>query len=185
MAKMRYLVFKIEDDISVEDIRHLQLITRNGEIIHVDETQVMSLENLENYKIDLSYHRQIEYQKWLTQSDYYSHHIEHSKCSYVKNVLIDLRYNSLDTTQLKSILELWKGEDFWNLCQKMFRIDISQNRIDMDGFIEIFQFIRHYCPNLKFLEANINFLKNSELEMLRQNGLIPDQIIDRFGYSSY
>lgn len=181
MTRKRCFMIILDNDESVhiECIKNIIVVNDEGETFNAS-----LIDSDEPFEIDLSH--QLDFSLFdtgngtLNDPEKYLE-ITDGIVDVVKEMSLNLSYCHLKDTQLHLILECLKDQRLEAMRKKLACIDISHNYIDTDGFKELFEFIKTYCPNFKTLKANINGLRNDWKRTLD----IPECIRDTFTYCGY
>ena len=69
------------------------------------------------------------------------------------------------------------------MTTKLFGIKIGNNKLTKDGFLLLFDFIEEYCNKIENLDANINYVSQTEFNEIRSK--VPTIISFHFKYNPY
>lgn len=80
-----------------------------------------------------------------------------------------------------NILDCWSRAEFCYIIYKLTSIKIANNKLTKDGFLLLFDFIEEYCNKIEHLDANINFVSQTEFNEILSK--VPKLIT--FKYNAY
>ena len=182
MSKKIYTI-EIDQSILEEEITEIIIISNTGttykaQVLH----DVHNGLDGSSYEICLgNYVRNMKELEELWNINFYqkkyNEYIEH-----FPNITIDLSYNHLTDEYLLNILKVFQDQRMDLLRQKLVKLNIEQNRITKNGFLQLFQYINN-CPNFKELEASINLLGTRDYLELKEANDIPKCIKETFFYT--
>lgn len=174
-----FLVITNRKNIDIDDISHIQIITKKGAIIECD---AMNMSEIENYSINLSNSvRSVNDLIKLSDVETYRPHFDNVQYDFVKNVSIDISSNYITDEYLSSILDCWCRAEFCYIIDKLTSIKIGNNKLTKDGFLLLFDFIKEYCNKIEHLDVNINYVSQTEFNEIRSK--VPTLIC--FQYKAY
>ena len=100
---------------------------------------------------------------------------------YYDEIYLYIRSQHLNDEELKVICDIIRTDTIENLKKKLVKLDISDNKITIDGLKYLFEFITEdfthdELPSMKYLYVSQNNIKREELH---KNGLIvPSKLAD-------
>lgn len=100
---------------------------------------------------------------------------------YYDEIYLYIRSQNLTDEELKIICEIIRTDMVDNLKKKLVKLDISDNKITIDGLKYLFDFIiddftNDELPSIKYLYANRNNIKREELR--EHNVRVPYKLAD-------
>ncbi len=162
-------IIELDFDISDNDISCIQIITTNGSIYrgHI-------LTTINNYMYEMNYNGKIKEIKDienLGKIQFYKNEIELSLNPNILFITINLNNCYINDMYLEHIIRCWMRPEFKPILNKLKVIRLNGNKIKINGYKFLFQFIERYCPMLHELDTNIT---SEDYKLIKK--IIPEDI---------